>query len=58
MHRFKLYTLTRDFKTKRNNYFVNFYIQIFDDNLLEIYESNFIFIQNNASIYIVKKIKK
>ena len=38
MYRFELYALIRDFKIKRNDYSANFYIQILDDNLLEIYE--------------------
>ena len=58
MHRFELYALTRNFEVKRNDYFANSYIQVLDDNLLEIYEPNLIFMQNNASIHTVKKVKK
>ena len=58
MHRSELYALTRNSKIKRNNYFANFYIQILNNNLLEIYEPNLIFMQNNAPIHTAKKVKK
>ena len=53
-----LYKLTRNFVSKKMKYSINFYFEILNDNLLEIWESNLIFMQNNASIYKTKKMMK
>ncbi len=54
MKRSNLYALKRDFETKKQEYFAKFYIHVFDDNLLEIYQLDLTFMQNNVSIYIAK----
>ena len=53
-----LYKLTRDFEFKKMSYFANSYLEILKNNLLEIWKSHFIFMQNNALIYKIKKMMK
>ena len=56
--KFDLYKLNKDFKAKKINYFANSYFEILNDNLLEIWESGLVFMQNNASIHKTKKMTK
>lgn len=58
LQRSNLYVLTRDVMIKRDDYFTTFYFQVLDDNMLEIYELNLIFMQNNVFIHTIKKVKK
>ena len=58
LKRSDFYVLTRNFNNKREEYSVKSYLRLLKNNLLEVYESDFIFMQNNASIHIVKKIKQ
>ena len=53
-----LYLLKRDFESKKHKYSANFYIQVLDDNLPDIYEPGFIFMQNNVFIYTTKKVRE
>ena len=55
MQRSDFYAMTRDSQIKREDYSVNSYLEILDDNLLEIYESDFIFMQNNVLFIKSKK---
>ena len=55
--RSNLYLLDRDFKFKKHDYSVVFYIQILKYNLTDIWESELMFMQNNASIHRVRKSK-
>ena len=57
MERSNLYALNRDPESKRNDYSATFYLEVFNDNFLGIYESGLIFMQDNASIYTDKKVK-
>ncbi len=52
--RLNLYLLDRNFKFKKHDYSVVFYIQILKYNLTDIWESELVFMQNNASIHSVK----
>ena len=56
MKRSNLYAGKQDFASKKNGYFASFYIKVLDDNFLEIYQSDLVFMNDNASIYTVKKI--
>ena len=56
--RFDLYKLNKDFEVKKMSYFANSYFEILNDNLLEIWESDLVFMQNNASIHKIKKMTK
>ena len=56
--RSNLYVLKRDFVSKKMNYFVESYIRVLDDNLLEIYESDLIFMQDNVLIHTARKVRK
>jgi transposase len=53
-----LYKLFKDFEFKKKDYFANLYLTVLNDNLLEIWESDLIFMQDNALIHTVKKMKK
>ncbi len=55
--RSNLYLLDRDFEFKKHDYSAVFYIQILDHNLTDIWESELMFMQNNASIHRVRKSK-
>ncbi len=55
--RSNLYLLNRDFKFKKHDYSTVFYIQILNHNLIDIWESELMFMQNNASIHRVRKSK-
>ena len=56
--RSNLYALKRDFASKKMSYFVESYIRVLDDNLLEIYESDLIFMQDNVLIHTARKVRK
>jgi len=56
LERSNLYALERDFETKKQDYFAKSYIHVLDDNLLGIYQSGLIFMQDNVSIYTAKAI--
>ena len=56
--RLNLYVLKRDLVSKKMSYFVESYIRIFNDNLLEIYESDLIFMQDNVLIHTARKVRK
>ena len=47
----ELYELKQNFEIKKQSYSANFYIQILKNNLLGIWESDFIFMQNNTLIH-------
>ncbi len=49
--------MTRDKKIARNNYSANFYLKILNDQMKVCFESDYIFMQDNVSIYIAKKVK-
>ena len=55
--RSNLYLLDRDFEFKKHDYSAVFYIQILNHNLTSIWESELMFMQNNASIHRVRKSK-
>ena len=56
MERSNLYALKRDFASKKNGYSARSYIKLLDDNLLGIYQPGLVFMHDNASIHIVKKL--
>ena len=58
LQRSNLYQLTRDFAAKKQGYSATSYIQVLEDNLLGVYESGLIFMQDNAPIHSVKRVKK
>ena len=53
-----LYKLARDFESKKLGYSANSYLEILDNNLLGIWQSGLIFIQDNAPIHKAKKVMK
>ncbi len=55
--RSNLYLLDRDFEFKKHGYSAVFYIQILNHNLADIWKSELVFMQNNASIHRVRKSK-
>ncbi len=55
--RSNLYLLDRDFEFKKHDYSAVFYLQILKYNLTDIWESELVFMQNNASIHRVRKSK-
>ncbi len=55
--RSNLYLLDRNFEFKKHGYSVVFYIQILKYNLTGIWESELVFMQNNASIHRARKSK-
>jgi len=52
-----LYLLERDWKLKKHDYSAAFYIKILNHNLADIWESELLFMQDNAFIHAVKKSK-
>jgi len=54
LERSNLYALERDFEAKKHRYFAKSYLNIFDDNLLNVYQSSLIFMQDNAPIHTAK----
>ena len=52
-----LYMLKRDFESKKHDYSFNSYIQILENNLLKMYQSNLIFMQNNVFIHSFHKMQ-
>ncbi len=55
--RSNLYLLDRDFEFKKHDYSAVFYLQILEYNLTDIWKSELVFMQNNASIHRVRKSK-
>ncbi len=55
--RSNLYLLDRDFEFKKHDYLAVFYLQILKYNLTDIWKSELMFMQNNASIHRVRKLK-
>ena len=53
-----LYKLARDFVAKKTGYSANSYLELLNDNLLDIWEPGLIFMQDNAAIHTAKKVKK
>jgi len=56
LERSDLYALERDFEAKKNGYSARSYIHVLDDNLLGIYQSGLIFMQDNAPIHTAKAV--
>ncbi len=54
LERLNLYALERDFEAKKHEYFAKSYLNILDDNLLNVYQPSLIFMQDNAPIHIAK----
>ena len=52
------YKLARDFEVKKMGYSAALYIEVLEDNLLGIWESGFVFMQDNVFIHKVKKVTK
>ncbi len=55
--RSNLYLLDRNFEFKKHDYSAVFYIQILNHNLSDIWKSELVFMQNNASIHRARKSK-
>ncbi len=55
--RSNLYLLDRNFEFKKHDYSAVFYLQILKYNLTDIWKSELMFMQNNASIHRVRKSK-
>ena len=58
LSKFNLYALERDFEFKKHEYSAKSYLRVLNDNLLEVYESGFIFMQDNAFIHIARKVRE
>ena len=56
LERSNLYDLERDFEAKKHGYFAKSYLNILDDNLLSVYQSGLIFMQDNAPIHTAKAV--
>jgi transposase len=56
LERSNLYALERDFEAKKHGYFAKSYLNILDDNLLSVYQSGLIFMQDNAPIHTAKAV--
>ena len=54
--RLDLLILKRDFKSKKYRYSANSYLALLEDLVLLNYTNDLIFIQDNAPIYIVRKV--
>jgi hypothetical protein len=50
--------LERDFESKKYGYTANSYIEVLEARVLEDYYDSLIFIQDNAPIHIVGKVKE
>ena len=50
--------MERDDASKRGGYIVNLYFKVLEKEMSKCFKPDKIFIQNNVSIYTVKKIKK
>ena len=50
-----IYALERDFEAKKHGYSANSYIQVLEDNLIDIYNPDLIFMQDNAAIHTAHK---
>jgi hypothetical protein len=53
-----LFILERDFESKKYKYSINSYIEVLENRVLEHYYDDLVFIQDNALIYIVIKVKE
>jgi hypothetical protein len=53
-----LFILERDFKSKKHRYSANSYIEVLKNRVLEHYYDDLVFMQGNALIYIVIKVKE
>jgi hypothetical protein len=53
-----LFILERDFKSKEHRYSTNSYINVLENRVLEHYYDDLVFMQDNALIYIVIKVKE
>lgn len=53
-----LYLLECDWESKKHGYSAASYIQVLNDNLIEIYQSGLIFMQDNVPIHSAKKNEK
>jgi hypothetical protein len=53
-----LFVLERDFESKKHRYSANSYIEVLENRVLEYYHDNLVFMQDNALIYIVIKVKE
>jgi hypothetical protein len=53
-----LFVLERDFESKKHRYSVNFYIEVLENRVLEHYYDDLVFMQDNAPIYTVIKVKE
>ena len=56
--RFNLYALERNFESKKHEYLAKSYLRVLDDNLLKVYESGLIFMQDNAFIHTARKMRQ
>jgi hypothetical protein len=56
--RSELYIMDRDFEAKKHSYSTNSYIEVLDTILPGYYIDDLYFMQDNAPIYIVNKVKK
>jgi len=55
-NRILLYIMDRDFKSKKNRFLANLYIEVLDANARYI-NDNLVFMQDNASIHTAEKVK-
>jgi hypothetical protein len=53
-----LFILERDFESKKHRYSANSYIEVLENRVLEHYYDDLVFIQDNALIYTVIKVKE
>jgi hypothetical protein len=54
----KLFIMDYDFELKKNSYSTNSYIEVLNTMLPKNYNNNLYFMQDNAPIYTVDKVKK
>jgi hypothetical protein len=59
--RTRVYLMDRDFEAKKNKYSTNNYLEVLDAEIRPAYKTNnntgYIFMQDNASIYIAYKVR-
>ena len=58
LERSDLYALNPDLNSKRGGYSVKSYLELLEDNLLGVYESGLIFMQDNVSIHTAENVKQ
>ena len=56
--RFNIVFMKRDLDLNKSRYLVNSYLNVLYNQISQVYKSGRIFIQDNVSIYTVKKVKK